>query len=117
MTTLPEGVGPHEGREFDLMRQGDKHVALFFELKPEGLDGFLAEGYKLLKFRQFTHEGAAYYTRIVYRPSHAKDAQRLQALVTENHRGIDPLRKHEIGKILGYTHAEVEAFLAHVSEN
>lgn len=27
---LPDGIGPHEGREFDLMRAGRKAVALFF---------------------------------------------------------------------------------------
>lgn len=34
----PDGVGPHEGREFHLMRKGEKDVALFFELKPDGLE-------------------------------------------------------------------------------
>ena len=53
LVDLPEGIGPHEGCEFDLMRQGDKHVALFFELEPAGLKGILCEGFKLLKFRQF----------------------------------------------------------------
>lgn len=47
---LPDGVGPHEGREFDLMRNGKKSVALFNEVKPEGLRKMLEDGFCLLKF-------------------------------------------------------------------
>lgn len=34
---IPEGVGPHTGRELELMLKGEKKVALFYDVLP--LDG------------------------------------------------------------------------------
>ncbi len=54
---IPNGIGPHKGREFALMRENKKNVALFFEIEPDGLNKILQEGYCLLQFRQFVHLG------------------------------------------------------------
>ena len=113
MGALPEGIGPHEGREFDLMRRGEKDVALFFEIEPEGLAAILDAGFQFMKFLQFTHQGKEHFTHIVYRPSHKAQAIRLKKLVLAPKQGIDPVREHEIGAILGYTRSEVKAFIAH----
>ncbi len=111
---LPPGVGRHEGREFDLMRAGQKDVALFIELKPDGLDQALADGFLLLEFEKQWADGPIISFWIVYRAGHAAKASRLQALVLAPSRGFYPSTEHEIGKILGYTKDEVNAFLAHV---
>lgn len=81
---LPDGIGPHEGQEFALMRAGQKNVALFFELEPEGLNDMLQDGFCLL--------------HLIEAPS----------------RGFDPRREHEIGRILSYHPDQVETFLRHV---
>ncbi|MFT6103611.1 MAG: hypothetical protein ACJA1E_000023 [Paracoccaceae bacterium] len=114
---LPEGVGPHEGQEFDLMRKGKKDVALFFELIPEGLDGILKDGCCLLEFPQFEHQGQTIFTRIVFRAGFEVDATRLKEIITDNAKGINPSREHEIGKILSYTPQQVDAYIRHASGN
>ena len=113
----PEGIGPHEGHEFDLMRKGTKDVALFFEIQPDGLDDILAEGFALLKFPQFEHGGIMYYTRIVYRMGFEGAALRLRGLVEVAPAGIDVTREHEIGKILSYTPDQVDAFIDHAKHS
>lgn len=60
MRELPEDIGPHEGKEFMLMRAGEKDVALFFEIEPEELTEVLSEGFCMLKFPQFEHLGATF---------------------------------------------------------
>jgi hypothetical protein len=112
---LPDGIGPHEGQEFDLMRKGGKDVALFFELRPDGLDGILKDGFCLLKFPQFEHKGQTIFTRIVFRPGFEVDAIRLKEIVMDNSKGIQPKREHEIGKILSYTPAQVAAYIKHAT--
>ena len=111
--TMPAGIGPHEGQEFALMRDGKKHVALFFEIEPEGLDAILSEGFNLVMFRQFEHQGRIFYTRIVFRDGYEADAVRLKDLVQRDSGRIEPAREHEIGAILSYTQDEVDAFIAH----
>ena len=112
-SALPKDIGPHEGQEFELMRAGQKDVALFFELEPEGLKEFLAEGYNILKFSQFVHLQQTYYTRIVFRPGFESSTLRLKELIEQKQKGIDPGREHEIGKILSYTQSQVDAFIQH----
>ena len=113
-SALPKNIGPHEGQEFALMRAGQKDVALFFEIEPEGLKEILTEGYKILKFSQFVHLQQTFYTRIVFRSGFESSALRLKELVEQKQEGIDPNREHEIGKILSYSQNQVDAYLQHV---
>ena len=115
--TLPDGIGPHEGREFTLMRAGSKHVALFFELEPDGLDEILEDGFELLKFPQFVHKDTVYFTWIVFRPSYGEAALRLKHLVTAPSKSLDPVKEHEIGAILGYQRKDVDSFINHVQSS
>ena len=117
MTDLPNDIGPHEGIEFDLMRAGQKHVALFFELEPDGLDGILADGYNLLKFRQFMHDDTPYFAWIVFRDGYGGDAELLKTILLDGTRGIVPAREHDIGRLLGYTTTQVDAFIKHAKSS
>jgi len=110
---LPAGIGPHEGREFMLMRDGKKNVALFFEVAPDGLDAILSDGFNLLLFRQFEHQGRVFFTRIVFRDGYGAAALRLKDLVQRGNSAVDPEREHEIGEILSYRREDVDAFIAH----
>ncbi|MBO6792101.1 MAG: hypothetical protein JJ894_16360 [Dinoroseobacter sp.] len=112
--TLPDGVGPHEGQEFDLMRKGRKNVALFYDFEPEGLNDFLIEGFCLLQFPHHVFQGEITFSRIVFRCGFDEDALRLKTIITDGSTEIDRRREHEIGKILSYSTSEVEAYLAHV---
>lgn len=111
---LPQDIGPHDGREFSLMREGKKNVALFFEIEPEGLEDLLEDGFVLLKFLQFKYQGKAFFTRIVFRRGYEADALRLKEIVSRDTKGVDEQREHEIGKILSYTPDQVDAYIHHL---
>ncbi|MGB0843542.1 MAG: hypothetical protein ACPGVN_02235 [Alphaproteobacteria bacterium] len=110
---IPSGIGPHEGKEFTLMRSGEKNVALFYEIEPDGLIGMLEDRYNLLQFLAFKHKGVSYFTWIVFRDGFANDALRLKELIEMKHVGINSEHEHEIGKILSYKPEDVEVFLKH----
>ncbi len=113
MDDLPEGVGPHEGREFDLMRRGKKHVAMF-EYVPDGLQEFLDEGgfSSFVDLRDFS--GKSYPVLFVHRDGHEEDARRLCLMTRDPPKGFQPDHERAVGHILGYTDAQIDAFLAHV---
>ena len=102
-------IGPHEGRELELMARGDKHVAWFGEFEPADLDA-AAERHDLVveRFsRDVSGVGgmATIITAIVYRRGRETDARRLRALMER------PGREREIGRILGYADADIDAYL------
>lgn len=111
----PDEIGPHEGRELELMCRGEKHVALFFEVKPPDFHEFLENGFDVIEFEQSHHRNFAYHTDIFFRRSHRKWAERLKIIVQDTQSGIDASREHEIGRILGYSSHEVDAYIAHAS--
>lgn len=111
---LPKDIGPHDGREFSLMWEGKKNVALFFEVEPEGIEDLLEDGFVLLKFLQFTHQSKTYFTRIIFRRGYEADALRLKEIVSCDTKGVDEQREHEIGKILSYTPDQVDAYIHHL---
>lgn len=112
---LPPGIGPHEGREFALMRRGEKHVAMFTDYQPDGLDAFLSEG----GFSAFTDQrevrGHPYSVLFVNREGHAEAARTLCALTRNPPPGFDPDHERAVGRLLGYAEAEIDAFIAHTT--
>ncbi|MEY4983893.1 MAG: hemocin immunity protein [Pseudomonadota bacterium] len=113
MSEFPEGVGPHEGRELDLMRLRQKDVAMFVGYEPEGLDAFLSEG-GFASFSDTRHVGDNRYPVLfVYRDGYEAAARRLCDLTRNPPKGFEADHEHEVGRILGYTTQQVEAFLAH----
>ena len=111
---LPDGAGPHEGCEFDLMRAGKKDVSYFCEIEPEGFEDMLHEGFCLLQFKQFQYDKVTIFGWIVFREGWEKEAIRLKELLTDGTKGIHPEREHEIGSLLSYTEKQVDADLHHV---
>ena len=106
-------IGPHEGRELALMARGSKHVAWFGEFEPDDLEA-TAQRHDLVVERFSKHvsgvKGATRIsTAIVYRRGYAEDARRLRVLMELP--GFDPEREREIGRILGYTGADIDAYL------
>lgn len=97
-----------------LMAAGQKHVALFFDWRPEGLDeDVAAAGYGRIDIPSAV-KGAQYVTTIIYRPGYEAQAQELEALVTKA-TGFDPGGERRIGEILSYTDHEIAVYLAHIA--
>ena len=112
---ISEEIGPHEGIEFQLMKHGKKHVALFVDFRPPDLGNFLSDEFKLLQFNQTTRDGTDYVTRIVYRLGYEKQAFRLRVLLEEDSYGVCSEREHEMGRLLSYTPEQVDAYIAHIT--
>lgn len=105
--SLPDGVGPHEGREYELMSRGEKHIAMFWDIIPyEFVVNPLG-----IQFRRLCHDPSM--TTIFYRLGHLDDAQRLMEIAT-NPCTRDPEIEREIGRLLGYQEWEIDAFITHV---
>jgi hypothetical protein len=113
--TLPEGIGPHEGLEFDLMRAGRKAVALFYELEPEGLAEISADpSFSCLRFSAVQKRGISVPVWIVFHKNAEVQAKQLKALVQQPPNGWKTAHEREVGRILGYNEADIDAFIAHV---
>ncbi|MCP1660646.1 hypothetical protein [Neisseria perflava] len=113
-TPAPQGViGPHEGRELALMLSGSKHVALFDSL-PADFAPYLQQGkFHALEvpFPKFGFTGM-----IIFCPKSRQQAERLKSLLLDSvGRGFVVETEREIGRILGYTEADIETYLRHIT--
>lgn len=107
---LPDGIGPHEGREYELMMNGKKHVAIFTEVVP-----FLfVSNPQSLPIRWIDHHETNGI--IFYMPGYEEDAADLSALMTRAMKltTFSPEIERMIGRILGYSEQEIESFVTHV---
>ncbi len=128
-------IAPHEGREFELMEQGRKNVALFYDIIPDQYGEFRSlDQYGAIEWSvpiNLTHaqkgslrERGAHYEgldedgteiyipyRILYRKNHEAQARRLADLVQNYGVGWDIEKEREIGAILGYPKESIEQFV------
>lgn len=112
---MPAGIGPHEGREFDLMRAGRKAVALFFELRPEGLAEISADpSFSCLTFRSVEKKKMTVPVWIVFHKGAEAQAKWLKTLVLAPPVGWSAAHERAIGRIWGYDEADIDAFIAQV---
>lgn len=108
-TQLPDGIGPHNGREYELMATAKKCVALFFDLIP---DEFHENPAKLSMGRISSEDGTC---SVYYLDGHREEAFRLLDLsLGTSYAGYVPEVEREIGQLLGYEEWQIDAFLAHV---
>ncbi|KAA5606457.1 hemin receptor [Roseospira marina] len=121
--TLPPGIGPHEGRELDLMLSGEKPLALFCDVVPSAFDWpdaqfapHVAAG--RIVAREFWTDGPddAHRVRHLYyaQPDEAWRIERAHALVTASFDSWGPEAAAacaDLGRLLGYREADIQAFL------
>ena len=126
MTNLadtPEGIGPHEGRELDLMLAGEKPVAMFGDIIPsdyewpdEKFEPYVKSG-QLCKEEYFTRTAdGKYRVRNLYYalPHETWRIAQLHAFATAY---FDTLCKESlenstrIGRLLGYSEEQISIFI------
>jgi hypothetical protein len=125
--TVPPGVGPHNGRELELMLQGDKPMALFAaepgmdaeDIGDAGFETFVEEG-RILKFAHInpetfveerryclpTEEWRCKLSLLISRMCRSGDAFEV---FTSN----DLVRLE--GALLGYSKEDIEVFVSHAA--
>jgi hypothetical protein len=87
---LPPEIGPHEGREFELMRAGLKRVAFFSDFHPDGLEEFLKDASFALLEEVRHYRDKSFIVRIVYHRQHEDIAQELMDLTRDPPKGWVP---------------------------
>jgi hypothetical protein len=121
---LPEGIGPHEGRELELMLAGKKPLAMFNDdLPPDmepseiALDPYAKAG-RFIK-REIVINGFSKYPHNLrfYFYSLPGEAWRMDRLI-EIERGFiedkvrtTPELETEIGRLLGYDDPDIQVFV------
>ena len=111
-------IGPHEGREFELLERGEKNVALFYETFPPQVSDFIARAdFDSLEFnRRFDLAGvetAVPYV-ILYRNGFEDHARELLQLINRDAAGFDPAIERRVGEILGYPQPAIEHYIANL---
>lgn len=107
--SIPDGVGPHEEKELELMLAGKKHIAML-ECVYEEFEPYLRQG----RFKHLAHDE---YTHIIYVPDYEQEAQDFIRLIDESRRrGFVADLERKIGRALGYSEQEIEAYLRHISD-
>jgi hypothetical protein len=123
---VPEGVGPHEFRELELMLAGDKPLAVFvdedpgnFEIPEADFDVHVAVGRFVKKEAVYPHPDRSYAPRYIYfaLPEEAWRIDKLHAInaaILGGSRKATENDELEIGGLLGYSDQQIQAYLAHV---
>ena len=119
----PEGVGPHEGRELQLMLSGEKPLAMFSDavgsthLPPEAdFAPYVADGTFVRREEIYQSPNSNEALRCVYF-ARKEDEWRVEALHRIQERlhvfkePTSPDTEREIGRLLGYSDAQIDQFL------
>lgn len=116
-------IGPHEGREFELLDRGLKHVAFFCEIIPDDYHNYKAqEPYDVIEWQRTVRHRHGYDVQIpycvIFRKTHRQQAERLYELNQLFYKGdYRPDHEYEIGDILSYPKKSVEAFVQKIKKN
>ncbi len=123
--TVPPGVGPHNGRELELMLQGDKPMALFAaeqgmdaeDIGDAGFAPFVDDG-RILKFTHFDPETSVEDRRYCLPTEEWRCKLSLMiSLMCRRGDAFDVFTSNDLarleGTLLGYSKEDIEAFVLH----
>ena len=126
---LPEGVGPHEGQELELLLSGEKPLAMFTDIVPPSFDwsedkfDIHAERGELVKREEiYNNPNVPFPTRIVYYalPDEAWRIDKLHAInaaVFCELRSSTEQDDEDTGRLLGYSEKQIQTFLEWARKN
>lgn len=117
-------IGPHEGRELDLMLRGEKHLALFYDVVKPGYQTpetiipeqafapHVANG-SVLRFEKHFPVKDGRPVRYVCFTS-PQESWRAEAFFQARSRSVfDDAYEYLVGRLLGYADADIEHFIEH----
>ncbi|MBC8267496.1 MAG: hypothetical protein H8E36_01990 [Rhodospirillaceae bacterium] len=121
---IPPGIGPHEGKELELMLAGEKPVAMFsdvippsFELPEQDFAPYVADGKLIMRDIVVTASQTGSHDMRFLFYALPEEQWRIERLI-EIHRAIhqhDEPSTHEleteIGQLLGYKDQDIQIFL------
>lgn len=123
---LPPGIGPHEGRELELMLAGPKALAMFCDeiahsdyFPEQDFAPHLEAGVIVRREELYANAGSGVTTRCVYYALPGEEwrveaAHAIQLLIFSGGRRSTEADDIELGRLLGYTQTEIDTFLGHM---
>ena len=115
-------IGLHEGKEFQLLDAGRKHIAFFYEIIPDKY--FIYKERNEFGCIEWEDEVTGRYGSkvvipyvILYRRTHRQDAERLAVLKKSDGSAYHQSEEYEVGKILSYSQEAVEYYIARSNYN
>jgi hypothetical protein len=123
--TIPPGVGPHEDRECDLMLAGHKPMAMFCEVAdhsgyfPEEVFApYLSSGQIVRREEFYLRAQNGVLTRCLFYSLPGQEwrmeaAHMVQEAIFTGIRRSTEEDDVQLGRLLGYTDAEIASFLEH----
>ena len=113
-------LGPHEGKELELMLRGEKQVALFNQELgiPDAFLPYLELGMLHSKTVQRHINDVCLTDFIVYLPQSLALAEQMEVLLPASTvNDFDPKVEREIGRILGYREKDIDYYIQHFQDN
>ena len=126
---IPEGIGPHEGRELELMLAGKKPLAMFgdviqsdYEWPDAQFEPYVESGVLVKKeFITKVFDGRYDLRRLFYAlPDEVWRIEKVKALAETSYGGwCDEAAQDcmQIGRLLGYDEADIQTFIRWVDRN
>jgi hypothetical protein len=116
-------LGPHEGRELELLLSGEKPIAFFYEGLPDEFLPYLESG--ILKSRTKTTTTRLPNIQIenilIYKDVAIEQVDELISVIelslNQPKAGFVPELERRIGQLLGYREEDIEFYLQHLSRN
>ena len=121
--TVPDGVGPHEGRELELMLSGKKPLAMFCDavgyahwFPEDSFAPYVAEGVLVRWETTYHPPSPAVPSRCVYfaRTGEEWRIKKIHRIQEEIHVERQPAtagRERDIGRLLGYSETQIDLYL------
>jgi hypothetical protein len=119
---FPPGIGPHEGRELELMLAGEKPLAMFYDAVPATIDlpeadfaPHVTAGRIVMREEIYKAARTGNATRYVYYalPKEVWRIDALHAMQSGFYAGHPATDEDdiEIGRLLGYSEADIQCFI------
>lgn len=126
MVELPAGVGPHEGRECELLLSGSKPLAMFCDVAcdqgyfpAEEFAPHVRDGKIIGRDYHYTSSNGGIVTRCLFyavpgEEWRIEEAHVIQRAIFSGLRKATQADDIRLGQLLGYSDQEIQAYLDHV---
>lgn len=107
-------IGPHEGKELELMLKNTKNIALFYSDYdiPDDFIPYLANGtFRLEDIKLLDRHNNIFFYYIIYNPAYENEAKYLAYILQKSVDIFDPFYERKIGELLGYSDEDIQYYL------
>ena len=113
-------LGPHEGRELELLLSGEKPIAFFYEGIPDEFLPYLESGILKSRIKMTTTRipNIQIENVLIYKNVAIEQVDELMAVIEQSlnqpKAGFVPELERRIGQLLGYREEDIEYYIQHI---